>query len=87
MRAVCDALRRFVRTLLGLTLLYCGVGMTMALVQNRNLPAFPFSWVIWLNRPNVPPLVDHVVNFLFISMIATLFRRSTLNGRTRNEHV
>lgn len=89
MNAVSKALRWFVGTLLSLTLLYCGIGMIMALVLDRNIPAFPFSWVDWLNRPNLPPLVDHVINFLLISMMATLFRdmwrHSAANGRARNE--
>jgi len=48
--------------------------MLMGLVLNRSLPAFPFSWVDWLNRPNLPPLLDHVVNFILASMVATAFK-------------
>jgi hypothetical protein len=48
--------------------------MIMGIVTGRNLPAFPFSWVNWLNRPNIPALADHVINFLLASMVATLFK-------------
>jgi len=68
------ALRWIVATLLTLVLLYCGAGMIMGIVMGRNLPAFPFSWVNWLNRPNIPALADHVINFLLTSMVATLFK-------------
>jgi hypothetical protein len=74
MAAVTKALRLLVGACLSLVLLYCGVGMIMGIVLNRLLPAFPFSWVEWLNRPNIPPLADHVINFLLASMVATLFR-------------
>jgi len=67
-------LRFVVGGCLSLVLLYCGAGMIMGLVLNRSLPAFPFSWVDWLNRPNLPPLLDHVVNFILTSMVGTLFR-------------
>jgi hypothetical protein len=30
--------------------------------------------VNWLNRPNIPALADHVINFLLASMVATLFK-------------
>ncbi|HTM87987.1 MAG TPA: hypothetical protein VL155_07290 [Terriglobales bacterium] len=74
MRVVTLALRWIVGTLLSLVLLYCGAGMIMGIVTGRNLPAFPFSWVNWLNRPNIPALADHVINFLLASMVATLFK-------------
>jgi hypothetical protein len=74
MRSVNKALRWFVGTCLSLVLLYCGIGMIMGMVVGKNLPAFPFSWVDWLNRPNIPPLVDHVINFLLASMMATLLK-------------
>jgi len=74
MRVVTLALRWIVATLLTLVLLYCGAGMIMGIVMGRNLPAFPFSWVNWLNRPNIPALADHVINFLLTSMVATLFK-------------
>lgn len=74
MRAVTKVFRVIVGTLLSLVLLYCGVGMVMGMVMGKQLPAFPFSWVDWLNRPNIPPLVDHVINFLLASMVAALFK-------------
>jgi hypothetical protein len=67
-------LRFVVGGCLSLVLLYCGAGMIMVLLLNRSLPAFPFSWVDWLNRPNLPPLLDHVVNFILASMVATVFK-------------
>ncbi len=77
--------------LLSLALLYCGIAMVVGLVWSRNLPAFPFSWVGWLNRGNLPPLVDHVINFLLLSMMATVFRDMWRHGaaraRARNEQV
>ena len=88
MRVVTLALRWIVGTLLSLVLLYCGAGMIMGIVTGRNLPAFPFSWVNWLNRPNIPALADHVINFLLASMIATLFkdmwRRKAATAGTRS---
>ena len=74
MKALNTALRWLVGACLSLVLLYCGIGMIMALVLNRSLPAFPFSWVDWLNRPNLPPLLDHVVNFILTSMVAAVFQ-------------
>jgi hypothetical protein len=59
---------------LSLILLYCGAGMIMGIVLGRILPPFPFSWVDWLNRPNLPPLLDHVINFIVMSMLATVFK-------------
>ena len=67
-------LRFVVGGCLSLVLLYCGAGMIMGIVLGRSLPAFPFSWVDWLNRPNLPPLLDHVVNFILMSMLATVFK-------------
>ncbi len=74
MNAVNKALRLFLGACLSLVLLYCGAGMIMGIVLHRNLPAFPFSWVEWLNRPDIPFLADHVINFLLASIVATLFR-------------
>lgn len=74
MKVVNKALRVVLGVCLSLVLLYCGIGMLMGMVFGRILPAFPFSWVEWLNRPNIPPLADHVINFLLASMVATLFR-------------
>lgn len=74
MKALNNALRWLVGACLSLVLLYCGIGMIMALVLNRSLPAFPFSWVDWLNRPNLPPVLDHVVNFILTSMVAAVFQ-------------
>lgn len=67
-------LRFVVGGCLSLVLLYCGAGMIMGMLLGRNLPAFPFSWVDWLNRPNVPALLDHVINFILASMVATVFK-------------
>jgi hypothetical protein len=67
-------LRFVVGGCLSLVLLYCGAGMTMGMLLGRNLPAFPFSWVDWLNRPNVPALLDHVINFILASMVGTIFK-------------
>ena len=74
MKAVNTFLRGLVGACLSLVLLYCGAGMIMALVLNRSLPAFPFSWVDWFNRPNLPPLLDHVINFILTSMVAAVFQ-------------
>lgn len=74
MAAITKALRFVVGGCLSLVLLYCGAGMIMGILLGRNLPAFPFSWVDWLNRPNLPPLLDHVVNFIVMSMLATLLK-------------
>jgi hypothetical protein len=83
------ALRWLVGTCLSLVLLYCGAGILAALLWNRNLPAFPVSWVEWLNRPAIPPLLDHVANFLLMSMLATLFRELGRQGRagTRDQQI
>lgn len=67
-------LRFIVGGCLSLVLLYCGAGMIMGLLLQRSLPAFPFSWVDWLNRPNLPPMLDHVINFILTSMVGTLFK-------------
>ena len=74
MTSITKALRFVVGGCLSLVLLYCGVGMLMGILLGRNLPAFPFSWVDWLNRPNLPPVLDHVVNFIVMSMLATVFK-------------
>ena len=74
MRVVTLVLRWIVGTLLSLVLLYCGAGIIMGIVTGKILPPFPFSWVDWLNRPNIPALADHVINFLLASMVATLFK-------------
>jgi len=74
MSAIAKALRYVAGACLGLVLLYCGIGMIMGMLLGRNLPAFPFSWVDWLHRPNLPPLLDHVVNFIVASMMATLVK-------------
>ena len=74
MNAVNKVLRLLLGACLSFVFLYCGAGMIMGTVLGRNLPAFPFSWVEWLNRPNIPPLADHVINFLLASIVATLFR-------------
>lgn len=74
MKVLNSFLRGVVAACLSLVLLYCGAGMIMALVMNRALPAFPFSWVDWLNRPNMPALLDHVINFILASMVAAIFQ-------------
>ncbi len=74
MNVVNRALRLLLGACLSFVLLYCGAGMLMGILLGRILPAFPFSWVDWLNRPNIPPLADHVINFLLASIVATLFR-------------
>ena len=74
MKALNSALRWLVGACLTLVLLYCGAGMVMGLLLNRTLPAFPFSWVNWLDRPNISPLMDHVVNFILTSMVAAVFQ-------------
>ena len=91
MRAISTALRWFVGTCLSLLLLYCGAGMILAITLGKSLPAFPFSWVDWLNRPNIPPMADHVINFLLASMVATLFRdlwrRNAAAPRARSSQI
>jgi hypothetical protein len=74
MNALSKAARFLVLGCFSLVLLYCGAGMIMAMVLGRMLPPFPFSWVNWLSRPNLPPLLDHVVNFILTSMVATLVK-------------
>ena len=74
MNAVTKALRFVVGACLSLVLLYCGAGMILGIVMNRVLPAFPFAWADWLNRPNFPPLLDHVINFIIASMVGALFQ-------------
>ena len=74
MAALNKSVRFLVMGCFSLVLLYCGVGMVMAMTTGRMLPAFPFSWVDWLERPNLPRILDHVVNFLLTSMLATLLR-------------
>lgn len=74
MTAVTKVLRFFVGACLSLVLLYCGIGMIVGIVLGRVLPAFPFSWTDWLNRPNLPPLLDHVINFILTSMVGAVFQ-------------
>ena len=74
MAVVNRVLRLFVGACLSVVILYCGTAMMIGMLTGRMLPAFPFSWVDWLNRPNVPPLLDHVINFLVMSMAMTLFQ-------------
>lgn len=74
MTAVTKVLRFIVGACLSLMLLYCGIGMIVGIVLGRVLPAFPFSWIDWLNRPNVPPLLDHVINFIVISTVGAVFQ-------------
>jgi hypothetical protein len=81
MTAITKALRFVVGACLGLVLLYCGAGMVLGILTNRILPAFPFSWVKWLDRPDFPPLLDHVINFILTSMVVTLFQST---GRQRS---
>lgn len=85
MKALNTFLRGLVGACLSLTLLYCGAGMIMGLVMNRDLPAFPFSWVDWLNRPNMPPLLDHVINFILTSMVAAVFQDLVKRGPSSYE--
>jgi len=74
MNPLTKAVRFTVVSCFSLVLLYCGIGMIMGLVLGRTLPAFPVSWVGWFNRPGLPPLLNHVINFLLTSMAETLFK-------------
>jgi hypothetical protein len=80
MYALTKILRFVVGACISLVLLYCGIGMIVGIVLGRVLPSFPFSWVDWLNRPNLPPLLDHVINFIVTSMVGAVFQST---GRQR----